>query len=107
MSITDTMEESRDRFTPTPRRSIHSYKVTESSRESLTRSPDGKLSRSYTYKKDTYDSDKDFKNTALGRVVRWLPKIFMLIIFAAVVYYTLQVRERKNGKRKQNASEKT
>ena len=35
----------RTRFTPTPRRSIHTYKVTESSQQTIFRGPDGKVSQ--------------------------------------------------------------
>ncbi len=52
---TDAGEKERDRFTPTPRRSIHSFKVTETSRQTLTRSADGRqLSHDYSYEKETF-----------------------------------------------------
>lgn len=48
-------KEERERFTPTPRRSIHSYKVTETTKQTLTKSNDGRqLASDYSYQKETF-----------------------------------------------------
>lgn len=109
--------EREGRFTPTPRRSIHSYKVTETTKQVLTRSPDGRqLSQDFSYQKEEFKVISDAAGTVLTVFFNWsnfqdgvrvgaggntwkttilslLPKLFMLIIFAAVVYYTIQVRK--------------
>jgi len=73
------------RYTPTPRRSIHSYKVTETSKETVTKAKDGTISRDYDYKKTTSTSEAEIG--PVRRFVRFLPTIFMLLIIAAVGYY--------------------
>jgi hypothetical protein len=52
--VTDSSRENR--FTPTPRRSIHSYKVTERTVETVVKSPDGNISRDFEYQKETTES---------------------------------------------------
>ncbi len=91
-------ERSRDRFTPTPRRSIHTYKVTETEKQVLTKSRDGRqLSHDYKYEKATY---KDGVRVDGGRdrrkswVLAILPKVCMLVVFLAAAYYTVKVSQR-------------
>ena len=78
------------RYTPTPRRSIHSYKVTETSKETITKGKDGVISRDYDYKKTTATSHGEIG--AVGRFLRFLPSMFLLLIIAAVGYYIYVVR---------------
>lgn len=73
------------RYTPTPRRSIHSYKVTETSKETVTKMKDGTISRDFDYKKTTSDS-KDEIGT-VRKFLRFLPSLFLLLIIIAVGYY--------------------
>jgi len=66
--------------------------VTETSRQTLTRSSDGKqLSHDYSYSKDVFKDGKRINNKEPHPALIWLPKIFMLIIFLAVAYYTVKV----------------
>ena len=78
------------RYTPTPRRSIHSYKVTETSKETITKGKDGTISRDYDYKKTTSTSQGEVGT--VGRFLRFLPSVFLLLIIAAVGYYIYVVR---------------
>ncbi len=83
----------KDRFTPTPRRSIHSYKVTETTRQTLTKTADGReLARDYSYQKETYrDGVKTGQQDKRHLVLSLLPKICMLMVFLAAAYYTVKV----------------
>lgn len=81
----------QERFTPTPRRSIHTFKVTEKSTRSMVKSHDGNVSMDYSYTKTT-EEDQDDNRLTLGRkVLKMMPVIFMLIIILAGVYYGYQV----------------
>jgi len=77
---------SNDRYTPTPRRSIHSYKVTETSKETVTKTKDGSISRNFDYKKETSTSDDELDGTR-NKIIRLLPRFFLLLILLAVGYY--------------------
>jgi len=78
-----------DRFTPTPRRSIHSYKVTEMSRETMVKTPDGIVTRDIEYTKATSDSLDTAKNIR-QRVLHWAPRVLLGFIVACVVFYCYQ-----------------
>ena len=49
-------QQREDRFTPTPRRSIHSYKVTETTKTTMTTSKDGVISKDVVHTKETTES---------------------------------------------------
>lgn len=74
-----------ERYTPTPRRSIHSYKVTESSKETVTKMKDGTISRDIDYTKTTSNSHGEVG--PVRKFLRFLPSLFLLLIIAAVGYY--------------------
>lgn len=79
-----------DRFTPTPRRSIHSYKVTETSKQTTVRTPDGNVKRDFSYKKITSDGMFEDGSTAQA-IIRTLPKVFLAAILVAAGYFLYQV----------------
>jgi hypothetical protein len=83
--------ERTDRFTPTPRRSIHSYKVTETTTETMTK--DGLVTRDVVTTKETTES-KGVIGGAKHILFKVLPWIFLLLIAAALVYY-LGLQRRK------------
>ena len=80
-----------ERFTPTPRRSIHSYKVTEMSRETMVKTPDGIVTRDIEYTKSTSDSSLDTVKNIRQRVLYWAPRVILGFIVACVVFYGYQV----------------
>ena len=80
-----------ERFTPTPRRSIHSYKVTEISKETMVKTPDGIVTRDIEYSKSTSDS-LDTAKTFRQRVLYWSPRVILGFIVACVVFYGYQVK---------------
>lgn len=77
------------RYTPTPRRSIHSYKVTETSKETVTKMKDGTVSRDFDYKKTTSTSQDEIGG--VRKALRFLPSLFLLLIVVAVGYYVYMV----------------
>jgi len=85
--FTGTPDQDRtDRFTPTPRRSIHSYKVTETTTETMTKDKDGLVTRDVVTTKETTES-KGVIGGARHILFKVLPWIFLLLIAAALVYY--------------------
>lgn len=73
------------RYTPTPRRSIHSYKVTETSKETVTKMKDGTISRDFDYKKTTSNSQDEIGG--VRKTLKLLPPLFLGLIIMAVGYY--------------------
>jgi len=87
---------STERFTPTPRRSIHSYKVTETTRQTLTKSKDGTITHDFDYKKETSESKGSLGNTTRGRlasVLRLLPGFFLILLIIVLAYYVYTKRK--------------
>jgi len=85
-----------ERFTPTPRRSIHSYKVTETTRQTLTKGKDGTLTHDFDYKKETSESKGSLEGTRRGKlasVLRLLPGFFLILLFLVLVYYIYTKRK--------------
>jgi hypothetical protein len=80
-----------DRYTPTPRRSIHSYKVEETSRETPTKMKDGTISRDFDYKK-VASTNKD-EIGGVRKALKFLPSLFLLLIVVAVGYYVYMSRK--------------
>ena len=81
-----------DRYTPTPRRSIHSYKVTETSKETVTTMKDGTVSRNFDYKKETSTNQDEVGGAGLlRRMLRYTPAMFLILIVLAVGYYIKMV----------------
>jgi len=85
----DNSTREEERFTPTPRRSIHSYKVTEMSRETMVKTPDGIVTRDIEYTKSTSDSLDTSKNIR-QRLLYWTPRVLLGFIVACVVFYGYQ-----------------
>ncbi len=85
--------EKTDRFTPTPRRSIHSYKVTETTKQTMTKSKDGVVSKETTYVKETSDSTDEAGGRSVVSVVlrKVLPGLLLVLILAALAYYISKV----------------
>lgn len=84
--------EKNERFTPTPRRSIHSYKITETTRETMTKNKEGVVTRDFTYNKETSES-KGETGGSLVFVRKVLPGILLVLIMAALAYYVSTVRK--------------
>ena len=94
-SGTPTEAKSREngRFTPTPRRSIHSYKITETTTQTMTKSKDGMITQDITSTKETSESKGEIggRNTKMATLLKILPGFFMLLIIASLAYYVFTV----------------
>lgn len=87
-SVFDSSPSKKDRFTPTPRRSIHTYKVTEKTTETMTKSGDGSVTRDFNYTKETSTgSNIASERSFMNKLIRFLPKLFLTIIIVVVSYY--------------------
>lgn len=84
-----------ERFTPTPRRSIHSYKVTETTRQTLTKGKDGTVTHDFDYKKETSESKGALGGSRgkLATVLRLLPGFFLILLFLVLAYYVYTKRK--------------
>jgi len=83
-----------DRFTPTPRRSIHSYKVTETTKKTVTKDKDGNITEDISIDKVTSETDSKVEPLGrMARLLRVLPGILMLLILAALAYYVTSKRK--------------
>ena len=81
--------ENGGRFTPTPRRSIHSYKVTETSKETVTTMKDGTIARDFEYKKLTSNDQEEIGG--YRKIVKLIPSLFLILIVLTVAYYIYMV----------------
>jgi len=89
-----TTEQKSDRFTPTPRRSIHSYKVTETTRKTVTKDKDGNVTEDVSIDKTTTETDSKVQPAGrMARLLKVLPGILMLLILAALAYYVTAKRK--------------
>jgi len=87
-------EQKSDRFTPTPRRSIHSYKVTETTRKTVTKDKDGNVTEDVSIDKTTTETDSKVQPAGrMARLLKVLPGILMLLILAALAYYVTAKRK--------------
>jgi len=86
------------RYTPTARRSIHSYKVTEVTTHHIVKTRDGKETKNVTHtieKKESFGDDKvpgsEVKSYRVGawawRFLKTLSKLVLLALFVAALYY--------------------
>jgi len=86
------------RYTPTARRSIHSYKVTEVTTQHIVKTRDGKETKNVTHtieKKESFGDDKvpgsEVKSYGVGawawRFLKTLSKLVLLALVVATVYY--------------------
>jgi len=83
-----------DRFTPTPRRSIHSYKVVETSRKTVTKDKDGNITEDTSVDKVTSETDSKIEPAGrIARLIKVLPGVLMLLILAALAYYVTSKRK--------------
>lgn len=81
-----------ERFTPTPRRSIHSYKVTETTRQTVTKSKDGVTTQDITYTKETSEGEIKAQASKMALFRKILPGILLGLILVALAYYVSSVR---------------
>merc|ERR1712021_38492 len=89
-----TTEQKSDRFTPTPRRSIHSYKVTETTRKTVTKDKDGNVTEDVSIDKTTTETDSKVQPAGrMAGLLKVLPGILMLLILAALAYYVAAKRK--------------
>ena len=82
-------------LTPTPRRSIHSYKVTETTKQVVTRSKDGRETRDIQHTNERSESkgDKDDLNTPvksqgskISSVICFLLKMIIICSVLFIIY---------------------
>jgi len=92
---TDSKVSSGQRFTPTPRRSIHTYKVTEHSTETMVKNKDGTVNYDFDYTKVTSKSDNAAvkTNNRLATLLRILPGFFLVLLGAVLAYYVYTKRK--------------
>ena len=84
----DKNREKPERFTPTPRRSIHTYKVTETTTQTMTKGKDGVVSIDKVSTKETSESTNQTGGNKVAMVMRKvLPGILMVLILLALAYY--------------------
>ena len=84
----DKNREKPERFTPTPRRSIHTYKVTETTTQTMTKGKDGVVSIDKVSTKETSESTNQTGGNKVALVMRKvLPGILMVLILLALAYY--------------------
>ena len=75
------------------RRSIHSYKVTETTRKTVTKDKDGNVTEDVSIDKTTTETDSKVQPAGrMARLLKVLPGILMLLILAALAYYVTAVR---------------
>ena len=75
------------------RRSIHSYKVTETTRKTVTKDKDGNIIEDISVDKVTSETDGKIEPAGrLARLLRVLPGLLLLLILAALAYYVTAVR---------------
>lgn len=80
--------EKPERFTPTPRRSIHTYKVTETTTQTMTKGKDGVVSIDKISTKETSESTNQTGGNKVAQVMRKvLPGVLMVLILLALAYY--------------------
>jgi hypothetical protein len=97
----DQVDTSDIRNTPTPRRSIHSYKVTETTTQLITRTRDGKEVRDSTHTIVTTDSSgvDAAPSRLLGWTKRLLRRLLQLFLLAGVLFclYLVYLKVVKSG----------
>jgi len=79
------------RYTPTARRSIHSYEVTENSKETVTKAKDGTISKEYKYTKTTSTIASEIG--AVERFGKFLLCILLFLIIAGAGYHIYALKE--------------
>lgn len=91
--ITDELDSSTLRNTPTPRRSIHSYKVTETTRETIVLNKDGVETRDTTHTLEKSESKEEEAKKAPFFTCKKI--VFLLLIVAgAVVLFFLLTKQK-------------
>jgi len=92
---TDSKATSGERFTPTPRRSIHTYKVTEKSTESLVKNKDGTVNYDFDYTKVTSQQSNHLttQRPRLATLLRILPGFFLILLGFVLAYYVYTKRK--------------
>jgi len=81
------------RYIPTARRSIHSYKVTETSKETVTKAKDGTVSKEYSYTKTTSKIVTEIG--VVEKLGNFLLCIFLFLIIAGAGYYIYALIEEQ------------
>jgi len=89
----DSSKNATERFTPTPRRSIHTYKVTEKSTESMVKNKDGTVNYDFDYTKETSESKSAAANNKLATLLRILPGFFLFLLGLVLAYYVYTKRK--------------
>jgi len=99
LNLTEELESSSFRSTPTPRRSIHSYKVTETTRQTIVREHDGTERRDTTHVLERSENKGDdeldavaAKSTFLS-ARRLIVALLLLAVLASVLYYLNNQKE--------------
>ncbi len=70
--------------------------MTETSKETMVKTPDGNVTRDYVYQKSTTDNGVVVGEGGRLRqygeaVLRWTPKVMVAVLFVAVIVYTFKV----------------
>jgi len=96
MNLTEEMNSTDIRNTPTPRRSIHSYKVTETTRQTIVRETDGTETKDTTHTLEKTESRGEDavdggKPSFLARYRLWIVLLVVLLAIAYLYY------SRQNG----------
>ena len=67
------------------------FQVTETTTQSMIKSPDGNISHDFAYTKETSESTSEAGKSKMASFLRFLPKVFLLLILFAVAYYVYTV----------------
>ena len=65
--------------------------MTESTKRTATKLPDGQIVHDYKYTRDVVDSDNQKSGSIAGSVMRFIPRLLVFVILAIAIYYALQV----------------
>ena len=77
------------KLTPTPRRSIHSYKVTETTKQTITKNRDGTETKDVFRKVERMENGKVVGEENKGKVMATIIKVVLFVAILAAIYFVV------------------
>jgi len=77
------------KLTPTPRRSIHSYKVTETTKQTITKNRDGTETKDVFRKVERMENGKVVGEENKGKVMAIIIKVVLFVAILAAIYFVV------------------
>ena len=78
------------KLTPTPRRSIHSYKVTETTKQTITRNKDGTETKDVVRKVERMENGKVVGDGEVkGKTMATLIKVLLFVAILVAIYFVV------------------